>query len=277
MNHNLYEFGCEPISDGECALRTARHLQGEVRLPAVLDGLKVAVIDPAGFRYDGPTSLILPEGTLILFDHAFVNDEELAAVTLPDSLDRIGVNPFLNSGVRDIRLNPGHPRFAFRDGCLIDKAERTLIAVLENQAGREIILPEGIDVIGESALAFFDDPHNVYIPDGVAEIDHLAFNEFWQLGRLSLPDTLRTIGSYAFQRCWQMHDMNLRLPEGLQSIGACAFNDCPKLHSVTVPATVTQIGRQAFQCADDFVLRVYAGSYAERYARENDVPIVIIG
>ena len=277
MDNNPYEYGYEPVSDGECALRTARHLQGEVHLPAMLGGQKVVIIDPAGFRYDGLTSLILPEGTLILYDHAFANDWELTAVALPDSLDRIGVNPFLNSGVQEIRMNPDHPHFAFRDGCLIDKAERNLIAVLENQAGQEIILPEGIATIGESALELFDDPHDVYVPDGVEEIGHRAFNEFWQLGRLSLPDTLRTIESYAFQNCWQTQDTNLRLPEGLQHIGSCAFNDCPKLHSVTVPATVTQIGRYAFNCADDFVLRVHSGSFAERYARENDIPIVIIG
>lgn len=277
MENNLYEFGYEPVSDGECALRTARHLQGKVLLPAMLGEQKVVVIDPASFHYDGPTSLTLPEGVLILFDHAFANAWELTDVTLPDSLDRIGVNPFVNSGVQTIRLNPDHPRFAFRNGCLIDKAEHSLIAVLENQVGQEIILPQGITAIGESALELFDDPHDVYVPDGVEEIGHRAFNEFWQLGRLSLPDTLRTIESYAFQNCWQTQDSNLHLPEGLQHISSCAFNDCPKLHSVTVPATVTQIGRHAFHCADDFVLRVYAGSYAEHYARENGVPVVIIG
>lgn len=277
MNNSPVEFGFEPISEGECALRTARHLKGFVRVPAEADGRKVVAIDPGCLDYDGPTTLVIPEGVLVLCDHAFVNDWELVCVVLPDSLSSIGANPFLNSGVHSIRLNPDHPRFEFRDGCLIDKAEHNLIAVLESKIDRDLILPEGLASIGECALELFDDPHDVYIAGGLEEIGHRAFNQFWQLGRLSLPRSLRTIESYAFQGCWQTQDMNLLLPEGLQHIGQCAFNDCPQLHSVTVPASVTEIGPDAFHCAEDFVLRVYAGSFAERYARENDIPVVIIG
>lgn len=277
MSHNPVIFSCEPISDGECALRTAHHLAGEVILPDEYEGRRVVAIDPDDFHYDGPTSLIVPEGVLILCDNAFINDAELTSVTLPDSLFHTGTNPFLNSGVQEIHINADHPCFSFRDGCLIDKAERGLISVLENQFGPEIILPEGLIFIGESALELFNEPHSVYVPDGVEEIGHRAFNQFWQLGRLSLPNTLRSIDSYAFQGCWQTQDMHLTLPEGLRSIGRRAFNDCPRLHSVTLPATVTEISPDAFRCAKDFVLRVYAGSSAERYAREYGIPFVVIG
>ena len=66
-------------------------------------------------------------------------------------------------------------------------------------------------------------------------------------------------------------------PEGLRIIAPISTYDFNDTVGWSVPASVTEIGPDAFHCAEDFVLRVYAGSFAERYARENDIPVVIIG
>lgn len=61
------------------------------------------------------------------------------------------------------------------------------------------------------------------------------------------------------------------LPEGLTSIGARAFTMCVNADTITIPASVTFIGKDAFdECSA--TLRVIEGSYAAQYAQENDIP-----
>lgn len=274
MMNTGFGFRAEPISSTACSLRAARRLHGKVLLPAQLDGHNVVIIDPCDFRYDGATSLVLPEGVGILWHEAFINDCDLTSVTLPDSLRFIGVNPFLNSGVEDIRISPSHRFFGYEGGCLYERCSGRLISVLESCCADVIRLPQGLRSIGSRALEGFDAPHDVLIPPGVHSIGQLAFNGFWQLGRLALPATLRHIGHHAFQGCWLSQPMDLVLPEGLEIIQAYAFNDCGQLHSVTIPASVRKIGECAFLgCAEDFTLHVQHGSYAEEYALKNAIPI----
>ncbi|NBI68236.1 hypothetical protein D1646_15795 [Pseudoflavonifractor sp. 60] len=55
----------------------------------------------------------------------------------------------------------------------------------------------------------------------------------------------------------------LDLPKGLTTIGQDACSACEQLREVRLPSTPKEIGRYTFHAP--------AGSYAERYARENDI------
>ena len=63
------------------------------------------------------------------------------------------------------------------------------------------------------------------------------------------------------------------IPEGVTSIEEGAFSGSSPA-SVTIPDSVTSIGRQAFGFLPKLTIHAPAGSYAEQYAKENNIPFV---
>jgi hypothetical protein len=61
------------------------------------------------------------------------------------------------------------------------------------------------------------------------------------------------------------------IPDRVTSIGDSAFRLCSGLTSVTIPDSVTFIGEQVFADCPDVILTVTEGSYAARYAEENNI------
>ena len=59
-------------------------------------------------------------------------------------------------------------------------------------------------------------------------------------------------------------------------IGEDAFRGCTGLESITVPKSVTRIVYHAFVECESFVLKVVAGSYAEKYAKKEKIPYELV-
>lgn len=72
---------------------------------------------------------------------------------------------------------------------------------------------------------------------------------------------------------------SVTIPVGVTSIEYQAFNGCVNLTDVTIPASVTEIDPSAFthdsqidtRIIEGLTIHAPAGSYAEQYARENDI------
>ena len=64
------------------------------------------------------------------------------------------------------------------------------------------------------------------------------------------------------------------IPDGVTSIGGRAFHNCKSLTSVTFSASVTSIGNEAFSGCRLLTTHASAGSYAEQYAKEHNIPFV---
>lgn len=62
----------------------------------------------------------------------------------------------------------------------------------------------------------------------------------------------------------------------VSSIGAESFYEYDKLTSVTIPDGVTSIGEDAFLCCDNLTIKVAPGSFAEQYAKDNQIPFTYI-
>ena len=67
---------------------------------------------------------------------------------------------------------------------------------------------------------------------------------------------------------------NVTISDGIVSIGSWAFEKCEKLKTVTIPESVTNIERGAFSGCLNLTIHAPAGSYAEQYAKENNIPFV---
>ncbi len=131
----------------------------------------------------------------------------------------------------------------------------------ERDTVKHIIIPEGI----KSIIAHPEKKYN----GG-------AFRDCYNLETVSLPSTLTKIGDYAFSACKKLNQ--LVLPENLTEIGEAAFQDCHSLEKLEIPDSVVKIGDGAFFLGWLKYVPVYtnAGSYAQNYFTENDIPFSCI-
>ena len=74
----------------------------------------------------------------------------------------------------------------------------------------------------------------------------------------------------AFLNCVNLRQVVLN--DGLEYIGSNCFSGCDNLKEIEIPSSVTKIHPTAFfSCADDLTIIGEAGSYAEQYAKENNI------
>jgi hypothetical protein len=64
---------------------------------------------------------------------------------------------------------------------------------------------------------------------------------------------------------------SITIPESLQTIGEGAFSLCRSLTSITIPEGVKTIGENAFGDCPFLTIYCNPGSYALKYARENNI------
>lgn len=79
---------------------------------------------------------------------------------------------------------------------------------------------------------------------------------------------------YARQNWLQENIVSVRIPEGILAIEEFSFAVLQQLKMVAIPASVTKIGRWAFDKCPNLTIHAPAGSYAEIFAKENDIPFV---
>ena len=66
----------------------------------------------------------------------------------------------------------------------------------------------------------------------------------------------------------------IEVPEGITVIGREAFRFCGALTVITLPKSIGSIGSDAFEFCENLTVYVSAGSYAETYAKEHNIPFV---
>lgn len=108
----------------------------------------------------------------------------------------------------------------------------------------EIIIPEGVKVIGEKAFDDFHDFSHITFPESLTSIEKYAFGYCENLTDVILPDSVTEIGEEAFQGCFSFKE--IIIPDGVTEIKADTFSCCTNLSQVTLPNGVTGIGESAF-------------------------------
>ena len=87
--------------------------------------------------------------------------------------------------------------------------------------------------------------------------------------RVIIPKGVKIIESRAFKGCVSL--TSVVIPDGVKEIGVDAFSGCTSLTSVTIPRSVRVIYGSFFGCTS-LTIHAPAGSYAEKYAKEHNIP-----
>ena len=168
-----------------------------------------------------------------------------------------------------------------------------------NENLTEVEIPHGIRSIGDEAFLDCTSLKKIHISGSVNEIGVRAFARTG-LGSAVIHGSVRSIGEEAFLDCKELYNVvieegvedwfaveigdetgsgSVTLVEGIERIGAKAFYGCVNLTRMRVPATVKSLGDQALAYGDDgliggYRITGYAGSEAERYAKEHGIEFV---
>ena len=110
--------------------------------------------------------------------------------------------------------------------------------------GGDVVIPEGVKSIGDSAFEYCKSLTSIVIPESVTSIGDSAFWRCSSLTSVVIPEGVKSIGASAFWGCSSL--TSVVIPEGVKSIGASAFYDCSSLTSVVIPKGVKSIGAWAF-------------------------------
>ena len=137
-----------------------------------------------------------------------------------------------------------------------------------NQSVSAVTIPEGTTEIGRFAFSR-SSLRTVTIPEGVTTIDYAAFYHCDNLDNVILPDTVNTVVAKAFTHTGWMDDFEensmddflisgdilvaykgdlpeVVIPNGVRVIAEEAFRNHTELKKVHLPASVTDIGNDAF-------------------------------
>jgi hypothetical protein len=247
------------------------------------------------FDYAGSSGdVVIPDGVTAIEPSAFMQNKKIVSVHLPESIESIGRNAFEKC-------------YELQTVNIPDK-----VTIIEPETFRwckklkTIHGMKSVTAIGGEAFSNCLELRLVEAPN----VTKLEFGVFRNCGELSVAHFSEavSVSNYSFSGCKKLADPNgfivvgsvlfdyagpggdVVIPLGVRKIHSEAFCDCTELQSVKIPASVCEIDRLAF-CYGDVQeawagttvklmqerkpeIHAPAGSYAETYAKENNIPFV---
>lgn len=235
----------------------------EIFIPEEIKGQRVTCIDGETLWWNWPPQIYS------------------SVLTIPKDLVTIKGNPFYSLGsapwIIKFEIAQDHPTLEVRDGCLIDKTEKRLIAASCEYYDS---IPEGVEIVGKYSLI---SPEGLVIPESVTTLEHGCFTENTasKLKTVVIPKTVTKLKGNPFSNhryipialekdhptleivdnvlydktdhrliCAAIEQNKIVVQPGTEIIEEEAFSYYwqvrSKLTSVTLPDGVKHIGRLAF-------------------------------
>lgn len=245
-------------------------------------------------------SVQLPDTLNTIGDDTFRKCEKLEKITIPDSVTSIGNETFgyctalkeikfsenittipqyccRDSGIEDIIIPPkvtkidsysffqcNNIKSIHLNNGLKEIGEQAFKLITTNTAVTEIILPDTLETIRESAFSGWGDEYKGYS----------------NVKAINIPDSVIAIYAYVFT--YMTNLVQVIIGTGIQYIGQGAFSNNDSLKEITVKGKPQRIDDYAFgydtngKKIDGFTVYGIAGSHTETYAKENGFEFVAI-
>lgn len=227
------DFTWEPVENG-VAITAYTGSATAVIIPDTLGGKNVVEIRNGSFSQTEVLGIQLPNTLTTVTENAFFYCTTLVEVYFSDSVQQIAGHAF--------------------EGCI---------------ALSSVHLNAGLQSIGESAFANCQSLNQIELNNGLVNIGNVAFC-MSSVKNIKIPGTVHSIGVDAFASCEGLEKVEIE--SGVQTISKTAFQACFALKEAIIPASVTEIGLRAFDQCENLTIYAPAGSAAEAYATEDEIP-----
>lgn len=217
----------------------------------------------------------VPDGVISIGKHSFYNCKNLRRIIIPSTVRIIENNPFSN--LPNVRLKNNSPHFLFREGVLYNRPMTTLFYYEISTESRDLVIPEGVSIIGRHSFYNCQTIESITIPRSVKIIGYNPFTGCSHLSlknhspeyvyengtlynkdktelvyhsipntseRLVIPDTVKKIGRSALFGCLNLREVVI--PEGVTTIERSAFANCSNLQQVSIPRSLESVREWAF-------------------------------
>lgn len=114
---------------------------------------------------------------------------------------------------------------------------------------KNVIIPEGIETIGDNAFRGCTSLESIKIPDSVLHIGEAAFYNCINLKDVAISDNVTEIGQLAFAGCSKLTEFVI--PAGITKINIGTFARCSSLKKIVIPDGVISIEDDAFYSCSD--------------------------
>ena len=218
-------------------------------------GFEVTINDDAFAGCSKLSDVCLSNNIVKIGSSVFRGCSELEGIVLPENLKTIGSYAFSGTGIKSITIPKSVTKAYGSDGWNYDVSPFVGAEQLT-----EIILEDGIQTI----------------PDHMFDFS----NNTSYFNRITIPESVTEIGYMSFKNCKSIKEITI--PENVKSIGAYCFEDCTGLAKVIFKDNSgsgfeVTINDDAFADCTNMTIYGYPDSYAETYAKENNIPFVNYG
>ena len=224
--------------------------------------------------YADMTEVVLEDGILELPEGFFDGCESLVSLTLPSTLETIGLDD-LPPRIKE-RQSYGEDGFMVYEGWVLGYSDKNATSLtLPEVSGigtrafagfydlETVLIPGTVSRIGREAFSYDTSLDNVVIPDGVTTICDSAFKGCTYLRSITMGSGVRKVGAFAFAVCTQL--TTFTIPDSVAAVGDCAFSNCWRMLSVRLPLGVEVAGNEIFaDCTSLVGVTVPAGRFTMR-------------
>ena len=163
---------------------------------------------------------------------AFDRFRNLKTLSLPDTLEKIGVSCFFGcTSLSSITIDPGNPVFTSVNNCLINKSSGNLVVGCHDS-----VIPTDGSVTSIGLYAFMGR----------------------EMTSFTIPSSVNGTGSLSFMECAYLKEVTLE--NGVREIGGSSFKNCISMETITIPLSVSSIGVGAFEGCSSLTDIYYAGT-----------------
>lgn len=179
--------------------------------------------------------------------NAFALNENISAITIPQTIDTIGFNAFRNcNGLKTVNISNlgAWANIGFRDKMATPLNIAGVKLLINGQELSRINIDGSVKTIKPFTFSGINSLLEVTFSDGTKCIGRSAFDRCPYLAKVTFAESIDSIGPSAFANCPSLEAVEL--PLNLRTIASGAFSGC-SLRAVNVPNNVTVIDNQAFQ------------------------------
>ena len=223
-------------------MEQAEHLhilnaQGQEVSDLALNNTVTKIPDYAFKGCENLISLTIPNSVTDVGNYAFADCTGLISVTLSDSVvgdayNGIGYEAFSNCPIKKL---------------IVAEGSETVVSwmIVSKSALQEVIIPNSVTTIGESAFSECTSLTTIVIPNSVTSIGESAFSQCTALKNIKIPSSVTVISDGMFSGCTSLQ--TITIPDSITTIGVSAFFNCKSLQSITIPNSDIHISSYAFE------------------------------